>query len=480
MRTVAIVSEHASPLGVIGGVDAGGQNVYVANVARQLARLGLRVDVFTRCDDAALAPVVDWLPGVRVVHLRAGPPAELPKERLLQHMPEFSAAMHAFANAQKLHYDVVHANFFLSGWVAVRFARSFGCALVTTFHALGRVRRLHQGADDGFPDSRFAIEDEVVRESHRIVAECPQDLRDMIEHYDADPSRVDVVPCGFDPDELEPVDRLEARAELGWPDDEFTVLQLGRMVPRKGVDNVIRAIAVAKKRFGCPARLVVAGGNSSDPAKNRTPELERLARIAREEGVARHVHFFGRCARERLRTIYSAADVFVTTPWYEPFGITPVEAMACARPVIGAAVGGIQDTVLDGRTGYLVPPNDPEALAGRIARIAAQPELGYRMGRAGLARARRLFTWKRVAQDLVEVYESAVRCAHESKRTAAVGANGSRDATRLPVDALPIDSLRARAQSRADALRTQTGARSARSARSERRGGTDAAAVGWK
>src|SRR5690606_28363167 len=109
------------------------------------------------------------------------------------------------------------------------------------------------------------------------------------------------------------------------------------------------------------------------------------------------------------RTIYSAADVFVTTPWYEPFGITPVEAMACARPVIGAAVGGIQDTVLDGRTGYLVPPNDPEALAGRIARIAAQPELGYRMGRAGLARARRLFTWKRVAQDLVEVYESAVR-----------------------------------------------------------------------
>lgn len=465
MRTIAIVSEHASPLGVVGGVDAGGQNVYVANIARQLARLGLRVDVYTRSDNASLAPVVDWLPGVRVVHVRAGPNAELPKERLLQHMPEFSAAMHAFVREQKLRYEVVHANFFLSGWVGLRFARTFGAALVTTFHALGRVRRLHQGAHDGFSDDRFAIEDELVRESHRIVAECPQDLRDMIEHYDADASRIEVVPCGFDPDELAPMDRLEARAALGWPDDEFTVLQLGRMVPRKGVDNVIRAIAVSKNRHACPARLMIAGGNSCDPATNRTPELERLARIAADEGVADRVRFIGRCDRERLRTVYSAADVFVTTPWYEPFGITPVEAMACVRPVVGAAVGGIQDTVVDGRTGYLVPPNDPAALAERIARLAAQPEIGQQMGRAGLARARGLFTWKRVAHALLDVYENAVRCAHEPVRT-AIDANVVRSATRLPIDA-----LRTRAQARADSLRTRT---------YTKRGGTDAAAVGWK
>src|SRR5690606_10122615 len=135
------------------------------------------------------------------------------------------------------------------------------------------------------------------------------------------------------PDELQPVDRREARERLHWPDDEFTVLQLGRMVPRKGVDNVIRSIAVLKSRFGCNARLVIAGGNSSDPATNRTPELERLARVARDEGIADRVDFIGRCDRDQLRTVYSAADVFVTTPWYEPFGITPVEAMACARPV---------------------------------------------------------------------------------------------------------------------------------------------------
>lgn len=453
MRTIAIVSEHASPLGTVGGVDAGGQNVYVASIARQLARLGLRVDVFTRSDSSALPEVVDWLPGVRVMHVRAGPPIELPKEKLLPHMPAFLSAMEAFAGAQRLRYDVVHANFFMSGWVGLRFARGCRAALVTTFHALGRVRRLHQGADDGFSDARFDIEDELVRESDRIVAECPQDLRDMIEHYGADSSRVDIVPCGFDPDELQPVDRHAARARLGWPAGRFTVLQLGRMVPRKGVDNVIRSIAILKNRFGCNARLVVAGGDSSDPATNRTPELDRLARIARAEGVADRVDFIGRCERDCLRIVYGAADVFVTTPWYEPFGITPVEAMACARPVVGAAVGGIQDTVVDGRTGYLVAPNDPLALAERLARLETGAAEGVRMGRAGLERANRLYTWERVARALLDVYRGAVQGAGRPMRAVR-----SVNSAAVPLPLRP----------RATRARTQPG-----------RGGNDAA-VGWK
>lgn len=405
MRTIAIVSEHASPLCAVGGVDAGGQNIYVANVARELARLGLKVDVYTRSDNAALARVVDWLPGVRVVHVRAGPQAELPKEKLLAHMPAFSAAMHAFVREQKLRYDIVHANFFMSGWVGLRFARTFRTALVTTFHALGRVRRLHQGADDGFSDARFDIEDQLVRESHRIVAECPQDLRDMIEHYGADSSRIDIVPCGFDPAELQPIDRLAARAQLRWPSDEFTVLQLGRMVPRKGVDNVIRSIAVLKSRFGRDARLVIAGGNSSDPAMNRTPELERLARIAQDEGVADRVDFIGRCDRDRLRTVYSAADVFVTTPWYEPFGITPLEAMACGTPVAGADVGGIRFSVADGITGALVPPKDPDALAARLAELLRDPVRLRELGRNGVKRVHAQFTWQKVARSIGLLYE---------------------------------------------------------------------------
>ncbi len=456
MRRIAIVSEHASPLGMVGGVDGGGQNIYVANVARQLARLGHRVDVFTRRDSPALARIVDWLPGVRVVHVAAGPASDLPKERLLPYMPAFSTIMHAFAREHALRYDVVHANFFMSGWAGLRFARTFRTALVTTFHALGRVRRIHQGADDGFSDARFDIEEQLVRESHRIVAECPQDLHDMVAHYDADPSRIEIVPCGFDPDELEPIDRLVARTRLQWPADEFTVLQLGRMVPRKGVDNVIRSIAVLGTRFGRRARLVIAGGNSSDPATHRTPELDRLARIAQDEGVADRVHFIGRCDRERLSTVYGAADVFVTTPWYEPFGITPVEAMACARPVVGAAVGGIQDTVVDARTGFLVPPNDPVALAERLALLHDNRALGERMGRAGLHRARRLYTWERVARALLDVYRGAAEQVRMQSRVprVAMRIDPSHRLARPVLAARPRSELRMRR--------------------------IDAAAVGWK
>jgi len=220
---------------------------------------------------------------------------------------------------------------------------------------------------------------------------------------------------------------------------------------------VIRSIAVLTNRFGLDARLVIAGGNSSDPAMNHTPELERLARIAQTEGVADRVEFIGRCDRDRLRTVYSAADVFVTTPWYEPFGITPVEAMACGCPVVGSAVGGIQDTVVNGRTGYLVPPNDPVALAERLAQLGAKPAIAQRMGRAGLARARKLFTWARVARGLLDVYRSAAACASAPARSL-----GRVVAAPAAVARLPLRTARAGSAPEAGM------------------GSNDAAAVGWK
>jgi glycosyltransferase involved in cell wall biosynthesis len=201
------------------------------------------------------------------------------------------------------------------------------------------------------------------------------------------------------------MDPKAARARLGWPQDEFIVLQLGRMVPRKGVDNVIRAVAhlhgMPERR---PWRLLIVGGESTQPDEARTPEIGRLRGIAREAGIEDRVTFVGRRDRDQLRDYYLAADVFVTTPWYEPFGITPLEAMACATPVIGAAVGGIQHTVVDGLTGYLVPPEDPELLALRLDDLRRHPEIARLMGRAGLQRVQREFTWDGVAFKLAGVY----------------------------------------------------------------------------
>jgi len=407
MRKIALISEHASPLALIGSTDSGGQNVYVGQLAKQLARLGYLVDVFTRCDSDLLEQVVDWLPGVRVIHVPAGPARFIPKEAMLPYMEQFGRFVIRFARRQKIPYDLMHANFFMSGMVAEQVRKILGIPFVMTFHALGRVRRLSQRQADGFPDVRFAIEERLMQEADRVIAECPQDQQDMEEHYNAPSERIDVVPCGFDPDEFWPV-TLDARQQLGLGRDEFIVLQLGRMVPRKGVDNVIRAIAILKQQYQVNARLLVVGGNAEQPDPVATPELGRLMALAASLGVEQSVTFTGQRQRGQLRYYYSAANVFVTTPWYEPFGITPVEAMACGTPVVGTAVGGIKTTVVDGETGCLVPPNDPEALAEKLAWLQRNPHIAQRMGWAGMRRAYQHYTWRNVATHIAAVYESVL------------------------------------------------------------------------
>jgi D-inositol-3-phosphate glycosyltransferase len=402
-RRVAMISEHASPLATLGGVDAGGQNVYVAQVARRLAALGDRVDVFTRRDDEDLPPIVDLAPGVRVIHVPAGPAEPVAKEDLLPLMDEFTAWM--TARLRRSSYDLVHANFFYSGLVAADLKASLGLPFVVTFHALGRVRRQFQGDGDRFPDERFAIEERIVAEADRILAECPQDEEDLIRLYNADHERIAIVPCGYDPAEFAPMSRPLARMDLGLDPTEPVLLQLGRMVPRKGVDNVIRSLARLEADHGIRARLLVVGGASRDPDPETTPELARLASIAESEGVREQVTFVGRRDRAELATYYNAADIFVSTPWYEPFGITPLEAMACGIPVVGSRVGGIKFSVRDGETGYLVPPDDPAALAERIAHLYTNPKLLAVLGQQAHRRVQDLFTWERVANGISAIYE---------------------------------------------------------------------------
>jgi len=403
---IALISEHASPLAAIGSVDAGGQNVYVLNVARALARSGHEVDVFTRRDSEVLPSSVELDPGVKVLNISAGPACYIEKERLLPHMRAFTRS--AGALMRKGHrYDVLHANFFMSGLVGLELKALFGHALVTTFHALGLVRLEHQREADAFPAQRIDIERRLVSDSDCVIAECPQDRMDLMRLYGAHEDRITMVPCGVDPEEFLPSCRLQARRELGLADHEFVVLQLGRLVPRKGIDNVVRAVALLPPCV--PVRLLVVGGNSAQPDESSTPEIGRLRDVAHACGASARVHFLGQRQGAQLRQCYAAADVFVTTPLYEPFGITPLEAMACGIPVVGARVGGIQYTVVDGVTGFLVPPRDPAALAQRLMTLHERPGLGSAFGEAGLRRVRSHFTWEHVARDLARVYESVRR-----------------------------------------------------------------------
>lgn len=411
LRRIALISDHASPLAAPGSIDCGGQNVYVAHLARELALAGYLVDVFTRRDAIGQKQLVRWRENLRVVNVPAGPAHHVPKEQMLPYVDAFARFTTRFAARSARHlgmpYDIVHANFFMSGMIAQHLKGALGIPFVITFHALGQVRRLAQGAADAFPPARVRIESALMEQADRIIAECVQDRQDMEQLYGASPARIAVAPCGFDPDELWPMPQDEARAALGLAPGRFTVLQLGRLVPRKGVDTVIQATALLRSRHGIDAQLLVVGGDAQAAGRDG-PEMARLRALAHKLGIAAHVHFPGQQPRERLRHYYGAADVFVTTPWYEPFGITPVEAMACARPVVGSEVGGIKSTVVDGATGFLVPSRDPQATADRLATLYANPALARSMGEAGLKRAYHHFTWRTVAQQVAAVYSAVL------------------------------------------------------------------------
>ncbi|WP_205780599.1 glycosyltransferase family 4 protein [Mucilaginibacter limnophilus] len=401
---IAFISEHASPLADLGGVDTGGQNVYVAQLAKHLAKLGYEVDVFTRREDALVPEVVEWVPGVRVVHVKAGPAEVVIKENILPYMREFKNNMIKFIVNEGIHYSLVHANFFMSALVAMGIKKELEIPFVVTFHALGHVRRIHQAEKDKFPEERLKIEEMAVQQADYIIAECPQDKEDLIEYYNAPEDKITIVPCGFSSNEFYPMDKEVARRVAGLPQGEHIILQLGRMVPRKGVDNVIAAMGKMKKAKK-PVKLVIVGGECEELEEETCPEYARLLNIVRENNLIDSVIFAGRKNRQQLKYYYASSDVFITTPWYEPFGITPLEAMACGTPVIGANVGGIKYSVADGETGWLVPPKDPEALANKLNEVIDDGALLYKAGENALKRVNEHFTWANVASQIDSLYK---------------------------------------------------------------------------
>lgn len=445
-KTIALISEHASPLAMLGGVDSGGQNIYVGELARQLAALGYTVDVFTRRDDPKLPIEVQWLPDVRIVHVDAGPAKQLPKESLFQYMDAFAESMEIFMARQPKRYALLHANFWMSGYVAMKLKEHLGIPFVITFHALGKVRLMHQRETDKFPEERCDVETRVMQAADGIIAECPQDEADLTQLYRADPDKITMIPCGFSPHEFHPIDKAYARMLLDQHPTRKIILQLGRMVPRKGIDTVIQSLAQLREH-SMDAQLVVVGGEYEKPHLHADPEYRRLMEMAAGLGVADAVSFEGRKNREQLKYFYAAADVFVSTPWYEPFGITPLEAMACGTPVIGAKVGGIQYSVANGKTGFLVRPKDPQALARKLELVLKNEDLQLYLRQNAIKRVNECFTWKKVAQQMDEVYRrlttEQLDVMDDDKRVVAAAFLEAADTFRLSADSLTDAILRA-------------------------------------
>lgn len=392
--SIALVSEHASPLAAMGGADAGGQNVHVASLAGALADRGHRVTVYTRKDARDLPQRKRLRAGVEVHHVPAGPARHIPKDELLPHMPEFGHYL--TWEWQEQPPDLVHSHFWMSGLAALAATRELRLPLLHTYHALGTVKRRHQGEADTSPPSRIPCEREVGLHAHRVIATCRDEVAELA-RMGIPPDRVDIVPCGVNPEVFTPHGPAAERGP-----HRHRLVQLGRLVPRKGASVSIAALAALPD-----TELVVVGGQAGDRVGDDL-EVRRLRAIARGAGVADRVHFTGAVPSAEVPTVLRSADVVLCPADYEPFGIVPLEAMACGRPVVASAVGGQLDTVVDFVTGRLVPPGDPEALAAAVSTFLADPARRLSCGAAGRQRVLSRYSWASVAEATEAVYRSVL------------------------------------------------------------------------
>jgi D-inositol-3-phosphate glycosyltransferase len=385
---IAMVSEHASPLAVLGGVDAGGQNVHVAALAGALAGRGHDVTVYTRRDDPSLPHQVRMSAGVTVEHVDAGPAVRLSKDLLLPYMDEFAVRlMSAWENGAP---DIVHSHFWMSGRAALAAADEMRIPVVHTFHALGVVKRRHQAGKDTSPPERIDVEKDIIRRAAWIISTCSDEVFEL-KRLGATRDEISVIPCGVDVDVFSPAGPAWRRSEPS------RIVVLSRLVERKGIGDVITALQEVPG-----AELLIAGGPPKE-ALWEDPEARRLRSLAREVGVAGRVAFLGRVDRKDVPGLLRSADVVACVPWYEPFGIVPLEAMACGIPVVATAVGGMIDTVVDGVSGLHVPPHRPDRVAAALRTLLADAGLRRTLGSNASERAAR-FAWTRVAEATESVY----------------------------------------------------------------------------
>ncbi|WP_433365928.1 glycosyltransferase [Actinoplanes sp. CA-142083] len=377
---IAMISEHASPLG------DGGQNTHVADLSAALAELGHEVRVYTRRDDPTVAEEVTTRGGIHVVHVPAGPAHVVAPDLLLPYMGEFARWLEERWRAGWAP-EVVHAHFWTSGLAAVTAARQLGVPVVQSFHELGEA----EPTGDGKP-SRSGYERALGRAVDRVVAQSQDEVRGLV-RIGVPRTQLTVVPAGVNSERFTP----EGPAVERDP-ERPRILSVGKLVERKGFGDVIQAM-----RWVPSAEVVVVGGPPADqlPAD---PGARKLRALAERLQVADRFRLVGRVPPADMPGWYRSADLLVAAPWQEEFEPSALEAMACGVPIVGTAVGGLNDAVVDGLTGDLVPARDPRALGGALRRLVNDKVRRFAYATAALDRARQAYSWRRVASQVGSVY----------------------------------------------------------------------------
>ena len=414
---VAMLSYHTCPLATLGGKDTGGMNVYVKELTRKLGRLGVHVDVFTRSQDEHVPHVLHDLGyGNRVVHIPSGPEVPLPKPELVAHIPKFAEGILSFAEKKGVHYDLIHSHYWMSGIAARDLKNAWGIPVVHMFHTLGLMKnRIARAPHEAEGDYRILGEKEVIKLADRIIAATPAEMAQLQWLYDVDQKKVTIIPPGVDTSHFYPIPPDEAKEFIGIPCDDRMMLFVGRIEPLKGVDTLIKAIALIRQKDAldhhCCLCVSIIGGNPDLKPEARTDEMNRLQQLCDQQGLEDLITFLGHRGQDTLPYFYSAADVVVMPSHYESFGMVALEAMACGTPVIATQVGGLAFLVRDGVTGFHIPVDDPVALSERLITILDDDALRAKMSRQAVEIAQK-YAWEKIADSMNTLYMDVLTKSH--------------------------------------------------------------------
>ena len=384
-----MLSVHSCPIGNLGAKDTGGMSVYVREIARELGRQGILVDVYTRVHDPKDNQIVELGQNARLIHLRAGKDKDMHKLAVYPYLPDFADNLENFRKHNNLHYDMVFSHYWLSGWVGRYLQQWWKVPHVMVFHTLGAAKNAI-GIGEKEPKLRIETETRLTRNCHRTIATTEREKDDLIRHYGASPERISVIPCGVNLDLFQPWDKGVARQQLGFGNGN-NVLFVGRIEPLKGIDRLLRAMTYMQN--GHRLRVVIIGGDG-----NNCDELERLQKLSRELNIEDSVTFSGMIKHEKLPCFYSAATACVIPSYYESFGLVALESIACGTPVIATDVGDLKSIIHQGETGYVVVDGNPCSLADKIALLLSSPDTKSALSiRASVTR----FSWSNIAQQII-------------------------------------------------------------------------------
>ncbi len=395
---IAMLSVHSCPIGNPGTKDTGGMNVYIRELARELAAQGISVDIYTRVHDPEDAQIVELGQNTRLIHLRAGEDRYINKLVVYSHLPDFACNVENFRKHDDREYDLVFSHYWLSGWVGKSLEQWWSVPHVMMFHTLGEIKN-SMGVGEDESELRIKTEELLARDCHHIIATTKKEKEYLVQNYSASPERINVIPCGVNLNLFQPADKKTAKQQLGFDEDKV-ILFVGRIEPLKGIDQLLRTMPYLENSH--QLRLVVVGDGEYDQH-----EMKRLQKLSHDLHIEDSVTFSGLIKQEELNRFYNAADVCVIPSYYESFGLVALESMACGTPVVTTNVGDLQSIVQQGKTGYVVMDNTPSALASKIDLLLSKPgsDVKYTSSiRASVTR----FSWPNIAHEIIKACQETV------------------------------------------------------------------------